>query len=181
MLIDGGPFYAYHFGTFGPTLDTARQTPFFEWFHLAETERRAEAPGSVVRFRPTGDTLHDQCYLDLLITNGGDLVRTELVLRRSFVDGADRLFAQDLLKSFLLAVLPDACRHLLADFMLEVTTLGGSGRSPGMLVVQGRQDAWDRFTGWSHLVIRNLPAADGRRLVVQTGANPAAPNAVAVS
>ena len=39
----------------GHTLDTATQIEFFQWFQLTPAERRIDAPGAVVRYRPSGD------------------------------------------------------------------------------------------------------------------------------
>lgn len=118
LLTKGAPYYTHAFGSMGETLETALQTEFFKWFHLEETERKPEEPGEELRFRPSGEKFHDLCYLDVLAAPGEVLVRMELVVRRAYIDGRDRHFAQDLVKSFLLAVLPDACQAVLKDFLL---------------------------------------------------------------
>jgi hypothetical protein len=178
MLLGSSPYYTYHFGSMGQTLETARQTEFFLWFHLEETQRQAEKPAEAVRFRPSGPKFHDLCYLDALIAATGELVRIELVVARTYIDGRDGVFAQDLVKSFLLAALPDACRDILRDFMREIAKLPtGGGITPGYLVFRGRQNAWRKQTGWSRLLLANLPLPDGAALVVQVGPNPSAPNA----
>jgi hypothetical protein len=177
MLLRGEFYYTYHFGSMGQTLETARQSEFFQWFHMEESERRPEDPGEAVRFRPSGEKFHDLCYLDALIAPSGELVRMELVVRRAFLDGSDHLFAQDLVKSFLLGVLPDACREVLHDFMQEIIEPGGNGDTPGFLVFRGRQSTWQTQTGWSRLLLANLPLPEGTSLVLQVGPNPSAPNA----
>lgn len=101
----------------------------------------------------------------------------ELVAKRSFIDGADNLFAQDLVKSFLIGVLPQACQHVLQDFMREITKPGGNGETPGFLVFRGPRNAWETQTGWSRLLLANLPVSDVPSFVVQVGPNPTAPNA----
>jgi hypothetical protein len=174
MLIPGKPYYTYTFGSMGTTLETLRQTEFFQWFQLQEVERRMEEPGEAVRFRPSGEKFHDLCYLDVLTTQGGEMVRMELVLQREFIDGRDSLFAQDLIKSFLQAALPMACQHVLADFMREIDLPGRGGATEGFLVFKGKRNSWETFTGWSHLILTNLPSA---ALVVQLAPNPNAPNA----
>ena len=93
--------YTYAFGSMGHTLNTAAQTEFFEWFHLELAERRIEAPGAVVRYRPSGSKFQRLCSLEITVTPADELVRMELALSRNFVDGPDSLFAQDLVKSFL--------------------------------------------------------------------------------
>jgi hypothetical protein len=178
MLLWSEPYYTYSFGSMEQTLETALQTEFFKWFHLEETERRPEAPNESVRFRPSGPKFHDLCYLDILTSGGGAMVRMELVARRDYVDGRDGVFAQDMVKSFLLAALPAACQAVLADFMREITALPAkSGATPGCQAFRGLQSAWSAQTGWSRVVIANLHLPEGPTLVVQVGPNPGAPNA----
>jgi hypothetical protein len=177
MLLKDEFYYTYNFGSMGQTLETARQSEFFQWFHMEECERRPEEPGEAVRFRPSGDKFHDLCYLDTLMAPTGELVRMELVVRRAFLDGSDRLFAQDLVKSFLMGVLPDACRNLLHEFMQEIIVPGGDGVTPGFLVFRGRQSEWRTQTGWSRLQLANLQLPEGASFVAQVGPNPSAPNA----
>jgi hypothetical protein len=164
----------------GTTLQTARANGFFEWFHLEETERRVEEPGEMARFRPSGDKFHELCYLDILWAPGEQLVRMELVVRRSFIDGRDSLFAQDLIKSFLRATLPMACQDVLSDFMGEIDLPSRGGSTEGFLVFRGSRSSWEVTTGWSHLILANLSLLEERVLVVQVGPNPTAPNARSV-
>jgi hypothetical protein len=177
MLLGNGPFYTYSFGSMGHLLATAQQNEFFQWFHMEETERRPEEPGMLVRFRPSGEKFHEVCYLDILSASGGEMVRMELVVQRIFIDGTDRLFAQDLVKSFLVGVLPDACKEILKGFMREITVPGGDGISPGFRVFRGRQKDWSTQTGWSRLSFANLPLPQEPAFVLQVGPNPTAPNA----
>jgi hypothetical protein len=177
MILGSKPFYTHSFGAMGEGLETARQTPFFQWFHLEQTERRREDPGEAVRFRPSGEKFQDLCYLDALVAPDGGVVQMELVVRRSFLDGSDHLFAQDVVKSFLLASLPDACRNILQDFIREISSLGGNGETPGYLVFLGPRKDWKSQTGWTNLMLANLLVAETPSFVVHVSANPAAPNA----
>jgi len=181
MIILGEPFYTYNFGSMSETLETALQTEFFKWFHLEETERRPETPGEVVRFRSSGPKFRDLCYLDVLRAANGRLVRMELVLQRQFIDGRDRDFAQDIVKSFLIAALPQACQAVLKDFMGEISTIRAVGVTPGHLTFQGRQSVWQTQTGWSRLVLANLSLLEGPSFVVHVKPNPTAPNAVLIA
>jgi hypothetical protein len=180
MLISGKPYYTYSFGSMGTTLQTARETGFFQWFHLVETERRAEEPGEIVRFRPSGEKFRDLCYLDILMAPDGQLVRMELVVRRTFIDGRDSVFAQDLIKSFLKATLPMACQQVLSDFMGEIDLPSRGGSTEGFFVFRGRRRLWEVTTGWSHLILANLSVQEEAVLVVQLGPNPTAPNAILI-
>jgi hypothetical protein len=180
VLLGTKPFYTHSFGPMGETLETALRTNFFQWFNLEETDRRADAPGEAVRFRPSGGKFHDLCYLDVLLAPGGQLVQMELMLQRAFLDGADHLFAQDLVKSFLLAALPDACRDKLQDFVSEISAIGGSGETPGYLVFLGSRKDWKVQTGWTNLMLANLTVSETPSFVVHVSANPSAPNATLI-
>jgi hypothetical protein len=177
MLLENEPHYTYCFGSMGTTLETARKTGFFRWFHMAETERRPEEPGELVRFRPAGDKFYDLCFLDILTAPAGEFVRMELVVKRSFIDGAEGIFAQDLVNSFLHATLPDACRNILEDFITEINTPAGEGQTPGFQVFKGRLNSWSKQTGWSRLHFANLSVSEVPSLVMNVGPNPEAPNA----
>ncbi|WP_348265119.1 hypothetical protein P8935_11390 [Telmatobacter sp. DSM 110680] len=159
---------------------TARSTGFFQWFHLVQTEQAREEPGQLTRFRPEGKKFHELCYLDVLEASDGAMVQMELVVSRLFIEGTNRLFAQDLVKSFLIAALPDACQHLLADFMREINTPGARGITPGSLVLAGQRDAWATQTGWSRLALNNVTHDNERVFVVRVCPNPEAPNATLV-
>lgn len=177
MLLESKPYYTYFFGSMGTTLETACKTGFFRWFHLAETERRPEGPGELVRFRPAGDKFFELCFLDILMAPTGEFVRMELVVKRSFIDGPESLFAQDLVNSFLHAALPDACRSILEDFVAEINTPAGDGRTPAFQVFKGRLNAWSKQTGWSQLHFANLSVDELPSFVLNVGPNPEAPNA----
>jgi hypothetical protein len=144
---------------------------------MAETERRPEEPGELVRFRPAGDKFYDLCFLDILMAPAGEFVRMELVVKRSFIDGAEGIFAQDLVNSFLHATLPDACRNILEDFITEINTPAGEGQTPGFQVFKGRLNSWSKQTGWSRLHFANLSVSEVPSLVMNVGPNPEAPNA----
>jgi hypothetical protein len=173
-------YYNYSFGSMGRTRETAVQSHFFQWFHLEIAGQQPKEPGLVTTFRPSGEAFHSVCSLDTLAAPNGDLVQMDLVVRRSFLDGRNRLFAQDLVKSFLVAVLPDACQHLLEDFMREMQTPDESGRAtghtPGWRVFRGWRSDWSVQTGWSQLSLTNVELAEGNSLVVSVRPNPEAPN-----
>lgn len=177
MISASQPFYTYCFGKMGRTLETARQTEFFEWFHLVQTEQTRQEPGHVTRFRPASVKYRSLCFLDVLRASNGALVQMELVVSRAFIEGRDALFAQDLVKSFLIAVLPDACQDLLTDLMRELKTPGMRGTTPGSLVFAGRRDKWSTQTGWSRLALSNASVDEQRVFIARVCPNPEAPNA----
>ncbi len=172
MLLAGQTHDAHAFGELGRSLDAARESGFFNWFHLEATDECCATDSRVTRFRPSGPAFRDLCYLDVLTTDEKELVRLELVVRRTLLDGRDRLFGKDLVKSFLQASLTDACRYLLRDFLDEMSVPGGAGRTPGSLVFRGRQSAWNVETGWSRLALANLVVSDAPSLVVNVEGRP---------
>jgi hypothetical protein len=180
MIAKQYPFYTYCFGKMGRTLATARQTGFFQWFHLVPTEQTMEQPGQVTRFRPEGETFGNLCFLDILEDPNGATVQMELVVLRSFIDGRNGIFAQDLVKSFLVAALPDACQHVLSDTMEEFNSPAASKETPGFLVFAGRRNTWAKRTGWSRLSLSNVALRDQQVFVVSVCPNPKAPNATLI-
>jgi hypothetical protein len=104
-------------GNLGETLDQAKQTEFFRWFHLDETGRTAR----VVHFKPSGDKFHNLVTLNLALDTRGRLAGAELILLRSFVDsGRDGMFARDIAKSFVRVVTPAEERDTVADLLAEI-------------------------------------------------------------
>ena len=180
MISKKYPFYTYRFGKMGRTMETARQTGFFQWFHMVQDEQTAEEPGRLTHFRPEGRKFHDLCFLDALEALDGRLVQLELVVSRRFIESRDWPFAQDLVKSFLVAALPDACQHVLSDLMQQFETLGASGVSPGFLVYTGRRNDWSAQTGWSRLSLKNAQLNGHQVFAVNVCPNPGAPNATLI-
>ena len=180
MLLGSRPYYTYNFGSLGRTLESARKSEFFQWFHFEKSERSAQDPGESVKFRPSGEAFRDLCWLDVLVAPTGAMVRIELVVRRSFIEGNQGLFAQDLVKSFLNATLPDACRAVLHEFVTEINELGSNGETTAYHTFRGRHPTWRVQTGWSRLWLANLPLPQGSAFVAQIGPNPTAPNATLI-
>jgi hypothetical protein len=178
MVLGDRPYCVHVFGSLGRSLSTARASGFFRWFHLEPGDERATPPGQLTRFRPSGESFHDRCALDVLTTPDGSLVRLELIVQREFLDGSQGLFAQDLVKSFLHAALPDACRDRLEDFLTDVSTPGDrrNGTTPGYLVFRGQRPTWSVQTGWSRITLTNLTTDGAPSLIVNISGNPKAPN-----
>ncbi len=177
------PFYTYSFGSLGGGLRTATGSDFFRWFHLVEVERQAvDDCATRIRFRPEGGRFRDSCYLDAISSTTGELICLLLALRRRFVDGGDGIFAQDLVKSFLLAALPDACQSVLADFVAEMAVPNPAhGQTPGFLVFRGDRARWRSESGWSLLMLANVQEEGEPWLSVQLRPNPDAPNARSIA
>ena len=108
-------------GDLGETVEQARQTEFFRWFHLEETGRTAGQAGSVVHFKPRGEKFRSVVTLNLPLDSRNRLNGAELVLSRSFIDsGRDGLFARDIAKSFLRLVTSAEERKMIGGLLAEI-------------------------------------------------------------
>src|SRR5579885_720421 len=81
--------FVRQFGQFGSTLEQARKTEFFSWFHLEETGREPRGgTQEVIRFQPSGPKFHDLAIVSFE-TNDATIDAVTLRLERSFIDGRD--------------------------------------------------------------------------------------------
>lgn len=94
----------YEFGHFGASMDEAKTTEFFTFFHLVETGRESHGGYETVRFQPSGPKFHDLVTL-AVETAGGHIQAATLHLSRTFIDGPEEVFARDIAASFLNSVL----------------------------------------------------------------------------
>lgn len=93
----------------GLELTLARDTWFFEWFHLVRSTTRREGDGGRIRFVPQGGAFRGQVALDLAIDAAGHIGSMSLGLGRRFVDDPDDgPYARDIAQAFLRAALPPA-------------------------------------------------------------------------
>ena len=110
----------------GQELLQARDTWFFQWFHLQRQTARREGGGGLIRFAPQGGAFRNKVALDLAVDAGGAISSMTLGLERVFVDDADDgPYARDIAQAFLRAALPppDAAQaRALADEIATVDT-----------------------------------------------------------
>ena len=110
----------------GQELLQARDTWFFQWFHLQRQTARREGGGGLIRFAPQGGAFRNKVALDLAVDAGGAISSMTLGLERAFVDDADDgPYARDIAQAFLRAALPpaDAAQaRALADEIATVDT-----------------------------------------------------------
>jgi hypothetical protein len=93
----------------GLELHQARDTWFFQWFHLQRQTARREGDGGLIRFAPQGGAFRNKVALDLAVDAGGGISSMTLGLERAFVDDADDgPYARDIAQAFLRATLPPA-------------------------------------------------------------------------
>jgi hypothetical protein len=109
------------FGQLGGRLDQVRETEFFRWFHLEQTDLNRVGTQTVVAFKPSGEKFRPLVTLNVT-TDGQDRLKAlELVLSRVFVDDLeDGVFARDIVKSFLSAVFADSGDQGLNDLINEI-------------------------------------------------------------
>jgi hypothetical protein len=109
------------FGQLGERLDQVKETGFFRWFHLEQTDQTRAGAQAVVTFKPSGEKFHPLVTLNV-VTDGQDRLQgLELVLARTFVDDPrDGVFARDIAKSFLLAAFADCGDQGLNDLISEI-------------------------------------------------------------
>ena len=93
----------------GQDLNRARDTWFFQWFHLVRQTARREGDGGMIRFAPQGSAFRSQVALDLAVGTGGAIDAMTLGLERRFIDDPDDgPYARDIAQAFLRAALPPA-------------------------------------------------------------------------
>lgn len=109
----------------GASLEQARASEFFRWFHLIEVSKGTtidcdaqKGEGQVRhRFRPSGSTFGELVDLTVGVSGDGNVCTACLGIDRGFIaDSRIRPFARDIAKSFLSWVLPlDACNALAPE------------------------------------------------------------------
>src|SRR5260370_24374561 len=88
---------AVSFGRFGESLEQAKKTHFFTWFHLEQTA----AEGDTRTFQPEAPKFRELVKLRVTTNAAGEIRGMMLAVKRSFIDGPDTPFARDIAKSFL--------------------------------------------------------------------------------
>ena len=79
------------------TLNEAKNTVFFTGFHFEQTE----AADGVVTFEPAVARFQGQVKLVVVVDESGNIEKTRLLMKRSFIAGAQSPQAREIAKSFL--------------------------------------------------------------------------------
>ena len=138
-------------GHLGSTVEDAKKTDLFTFFHLKETGR-----DTMVHYRPSGTDFHDLAEVNLAVA-GDSLTGARLSLARSFVSGPNVVFAKDLMVSFLSTALTDRDLGILKPLITQAN-VPGLGGAPDTFACstpssfEAMQDA--------HLTIRCDPATN---------------------
>jgi hypothetical protein len=121
------PLAAATFGNFGERLDQAKQTEFFHWFHLEQTDVTRTDGNALISFKPSGQKFHDLVTVKVTTDAGGRILAVEMALARAFIDAPqDGIFARDIAKSFLLTELPAPRDREITDLINEIEHQGAS-------------------------------------------------------
>jgi hypothetical protein len=115
----------------GDPLADVRGHTFFKTFHLYETARGPlMADGHVVTYRPPPlSRAREGVELQVATGPGDRVLEMELRLKRSFVDGRDRVHARDIARQLLNEAGPDLDRDDMVPF---IAALEGAGSMVGM-------------------------------------------------
>ena len=150
----------------GQDLNQARDTWFFQWFHLQRQTARRDGDGGLIRFSPQGGAFRDKVALDLAVDGHGVITSLSLGLERKFVDDPDDgPYARDIAQAFLRAALPTndaAAARSLAD---EIATLDAPAEveaqpSEGYAVYLGQAPECILESAGAQVTVANI-GADG--------------------
>lgn len=182
----GLPAYleAAPFGGFGVSLDQARKTDFFTWFHLTQVAQEEVADAKVTSFKPSGEKFRELVTFKVTTAQDGSLTAMELSLRRAFVDNPrDGIFARDITKSLLRTAFADSADEEIKALADQIEYLGTStsviiqhssrkppklpaSPTPGYLVYLGKQQSYEHVAGSKTLILNNAAAEGVEALVI---------------
>jgi hypothetical protein len=124
------------------TLDDAKRSAFFVWFHLEQTT----SAGSVLTFQPVAPRLRDNVKVTVNADESGVIESTKLEMKSSFVAGRQVESARNLAKSFLLQAFA-AEDNVQRDKVIQTITRFKSGHfeshfPSGALVSVDEDEGW---------------------------------------
>ena len=127
VMLAGAPPGA--FGGFGNTLDSAKKTDFFTFFHLEQTGESTAKDGKTIVFQPTADKFHALVHVYMTVDGKSQIQGAELDLSRAFVDStSDGVFARDIAKSFLQTATDPQDLDRVDNLIKEIGQLLGTDR-----------------------------------------------------
>ncbi len=154
------PLVAASFGNLGETLEQAKQTDFFRFFHLEQSQVSKNDGSTVTAFKPSGEKFHPLVTIRVTTDGAGRILALEMALVRSFIDDPrDGIFARDIAKSFLQDGLPAPRDSETTDLINEIEFQGTSTMTiikraanepklpakptPGYLTYLGKQPSYE--------------------------------------
>lgn len=152
----------------GLDLLSARDSWFFDWFHLVRQTAARDAAGGRIRFAPQGKAFRRFVAVDVAVDDAGLITALSLGLDRRFVDDPDDgRYARDIAQAFLRAALPrelEPARRLadeISPASEEAEPLPGeSGPSQGLQVFAGDRPEWAVDLGSARLSLGNVGVGD---------------------
>jgi len=115
------PLVAASFGNLGETLEQAKQTDFFRFFHLEQSQVSKNEGSTVTAFKPSGEKFRPLVTIRVTTDGAGRILALEMAMVRSFIDDPrDGIFARDIAKSFLQAGLPAPRDSETTDLISEI-------------------------------------------------------------
>lgn len=127
VMLAGGPPGAL--GGFGSTLDSAKKTDFFTFFHLEQTEETPTKDGKTILFQPSGEKFRSVVHVYMTVDSKAQIQGAELDLSRAFVDStSDGIFARDIAKSFLQTAVDQKDLESVDSLIKEIGQLLGTDR-----------------------------------------------------
>ena len=158
------PLVAASFGNLGGTLEQAKQTDFFRFFHLEQSQVSKSDGSTVTAFKPSGEKFHPLVTVKVTTDGAGRILALEMALARSFIDSPrDGIYARDIAKSFLQAGLPAPWDGETTDLINEIefqatstmTIIEGPRNkpklpekpTPGYLTFLGEQPSYEHRSG----------------------------------
>jgi hypothetical protein len=162
----------------GHSIDEAKASEFFQFFHLEKTLQQPDAahPGMVMTWFGTTGPFKGDVTLILVTPEGGDTVKVAaLMVRRDFIEGGrTAVFARDIVKSFIertnAGASPEAkALHDALWRCLSGTEAPCDQAAPAWLTYFGKQDKQRiAFTG-GYLMLQNTPVMQVSMLFVENG------------
>jgi hypothetical protein len=117
------------FSGFGNTLDNAKKTDFFQFFHLEQTGESSVKDGKTIVFQPSGEKFHDLVRVYMTVDSKGLIQGASLELSRSFVDSPqDGIYARDIAKSFLSGAIEPQDLDRVNNLIIEIGQPIGTDR-----------------------------------------------------
>jgi hypothetical protein len=148
------------FGDFGENLESAAKSPFWQWFHLEQTDEK----NGVHRFQLSASPFRSLCYLDMTVSSKNEMRALTLGVQRTFISGAGEPFARDLVRSFLCVLFPKEKSEAISRFVDELGTEFGGSRPA--VAEEARRPAPTGAPSSLYLVF----LGQGKRCVTELGA-----------
>lgn len=132
------------FGALGSRVEELENSGFFQWFSLEEDDKN----GTLTRFRPSGESFHDEVALEAWTGADGALTMLRLCLSRAFIDSAQSsAFALDIAKSFLAGALGECALSTAFEREMAASAVIRVSRPERIALSRDEQSVFDVYRG----------------------------------